>query len=115
MIQVIKVAPMCEPEIVTVEDTLESWQKEVGGYIQCVYPFDDPVTLLMNEEGKLMGLTPNRLLYDDKGRPYDYIAGTFFIIGLLNDEGEDDGEFHSLSNELIRKYMTMYEQVEIFI
>ena len=32
-----------------------------------------------NDEGKLLGLTPNRLLKDAKGEPYDMVCGTFFF------------------------------------
>lgn len=49
----------------------------VSGKIEVVYPFDDPVGLIMNEEGKLLGLTPNRALKDNNGRTYDIIFGNF--------------------------------------
>ena len=55
-----------------------SMQKFVGGHIQAVYPFDDPVALVCNEEGKLLGLPMNRALTDDRGVPYDIVCGTFF-------------------------------------
>ena len=114
-IQVLKVAPLCEPEIVTITDTLETWQKEVGGYIECCYPFDDPVCIVCNEESKLIGLPPNRMIFDERGRPFDVIYGTFFIIYLLNEEGEDDGGFYSLPPELLQKYKKRYEYIEIFV
>ena len=34
---------------------LEDLQKAVGGDIEATYPFNEPVALLMHEEGKLAG------------------------------------------------------------
>lgn len=84
------------------KDTLESLQKMVGGYIEVVYPFDDPVGLIMNEEGKVLGLTPNRALKDNNGRTYDIIFGDFLVTGLTEEN------FGSLSNELIEKYTKFF-------
>lgn len=55
-----------KPEVMEIEDTLESLQKMVGGYIEVVYPFDDPVGLIVNEEGKILKLPPNRVLQDSR-------------------------------------------------
>ena len=91
-----------------IKDDLTSLQETVGGYIQALYPFDDPVALICNEENKLLGLPLNRALYDDEGRVYDIIAGDFFLTGL----GEDD--FSDLSDELMKKYMEHFKYPEIF-
>lgn len=99
---VLVVEPMAQPYQKTIPNTLEAMQKLVGGYIQAVYPFDDPVAVVCNEEGKLLDLLPNRFLRDENGTPYDYIAGTFFVAGL----GEED--FKSLSPDLMEKYNAMY-------
>ena len=77
---------------------LESLQHEVGGYIEAVYPFEDPVAVICNEEGKYNGMTLNRALRDENGEIYDVLAGQFIIAGL----GEES--FDSLSEELIEKY-----------
>ena len=45
----------------------EILQAAVGGDIQAVYPYEDPVALICNEEGKLLGLPLNRALFDDDG------------------------------------------------
>ena len=46
---------ICEPgqkaRIAEIKANLESYQKTVGGYIEAIYPFDDPVALVCNEEG----------------------------------------------------------------
>ena len=99
---VLVVKTMTQPFVQTIPNTLEAMQKLVGGGIKAVSPFDDPVVLACNEEGKLLDLLPNRFLRDENGAPYDYIAGTFFVAGL----GEED--FKSLSPAQIEKYSAMY-------
>ena len=54
--KVLMVEPGKVPYETEIEGGLESLQKAVGGSIQAVYPYDDPVALICNEEGKLMGL-----------------------------------------------------------
>lgn len=56
---------------------LESLQHEVGGYIQAVYPFEEPVAIVCNEEAKLEGLPLNRALRDEDGDIYDIVARYF--------------------------------------
>jgi len=84
---------------------LEEMQQLVGGYIQAVYPFDDPIALVMNEEGKLLGLPYNRPLFGEDGKPYDLICGTFFVAGV----GEEN--FISLTDRQIQKYREIYDNV----
>ena len=71
---VLIVEPEKSPRIANISGDLESLQKAVGGYIEAVYPYDDPVAIVCNEEGKLIGLPLNRKLED-----YDIIAGTFVV------------------------------------
>jgi hypothetical protein len=106
---VLVVEPKKEPYVKTIPSGLESLQHEVGGDIEAVYPFEDPVALIVNEEGKLDGLPLNRGLYDNEGRLYDITSGTMLVVGL----GEDN--FASLSPELIEKYKAVYQQPEMFI
>ena len=106
---VLVVEPNKEPYVKTISSGLDSLQHEVGGDIEAVYPFDDPVALIVNEEGKLENLPLNRGLYNDEGRLYDITAGTMLVVGL----GEDN--FASLSPELLEKYAVMYQQPEMFI
>ena len=62
------------------ENNLSAMQKTVGGPIQALYPWEDPVALVCNDEGKNEGLQLNRMLED-----YDIVAGTFFLCGMLED------------------------------
>ena len=64
---VLLVQPESYPKSVTIGSDLESLQAAVGGSIEVVYPFEDSVGLIMNEEGKIEGLPLNRALRDDQG------------------------------------------------
>ena len=110
MITILKIAPGHKPERVTIPHTLEAMQEVVGGLIQAIYPYDDPVALVCNEEGKLLGLDLNRAVRDPKtGTILDIIAGTFFLCGL----SEDD--FVSLSKEQIERYGNLFRCPEMFL
>jgi len=101
---VLIVEPEKVPRMADITGDLNSLKQVVGGYIEAVYPFDDTVAIVCNEEGKLIGLPLNRKLED-----YDIIAGTFIVCGL----GEDD--FASLSPELAEKYREKFANPEIFM
>jgi hypothetical protein len=103
-LHVVMVKPMEKPTEAWIGSELEDLQAAVGGYIQAVYPFHDDVALICNEEGKLKGLQPNRLLKDAKGEPYDVVCGTFFIVG----NGEED--FKSLTDAQVKRYMDFYSK-----
>ena len=101
---VLIVEPEKAPRMANITGDLNSLQQVVGGYIEAVYPYDDPVAIVCHEEGKLIGLPLNRKLED-----YDIIAGTFIVCGL----GEED--FDSLSPELAEKYREKFADPEIFM
>ena len=106
---VLVVEPKKVPYVKEIDPGLQSLQSEVEGWIQAVYPFNYPVALICNEEGKLMGLPMNRALRDDNGAIYDIVAGTFLITGLNEDN------FASLSPELVAKYEKRFKRPEMFI
>ena len=81
---VLMVEPGKAPYETQIGDDLQSMQSVVGGYIQAVYPYEEPVALICNEDGKLDGLPLNRALRDSDGDIYDIVAGNFFIVGLLS-------------------------------
>lgn len=107
--KVLLIKPGKKPEIVDIEPGLESLQKIVGGNIQVVYPFEDLVGLVVNDEGKIEKLPLNRALRDDTGEMYDIVAGNLLVVGLTEDD------FGSLSDELIEKYYKFFEYPEHFI
>lgn len=106
---VLAVMPGKKPVKMKLEGTLKSMQNFVGGTIQAVYPFDDPVAIICNDEGKLGGLEYNRALRDETGAIYDIICGPFFVCGL----GEED--FASLPDELLEKYYKLFVCPELFV
>ncbi len=106
---VLVVEPMKEPYVKEIDPGLHSLQAEVGGDIAASYPFDDPVGLVLNDEGKLIGLDLNRSLRDEHGEIYDIVAGSFLVVGL----GAES--FTSLSPDMIQKYTEHFKQPEQFI
>ena len=107
--KVLMVEPGKTPYEAEIEGGLNSLQAAVGGIIQPVYPYEDPVALICNDEGKLMGLPLNRALYDEDGNIYDIVAGNFLIVGL----GEEN--FATLPADLMEKYRQQFEHPEQFI
>ena len=105
-ITVIAVEPGKKPYVQEIQGGLESLQREVGGDIQAVYPYDDPLAIIAAESGKLMGMPFNRALRDEDGHIYDALVGKFLIVGL----GEEN--FTSIPEKLIQKYTQVFETPE---
>ena len=103
--KVLIVEPLKVPYTANIDGSLDSMQNIVGGLIQVIYPFDDPVALVCNDEGKLMGLPLNRPLTDCNGDIYDIIAGTFFLCAAP----ADSDSFDSLTEEQTSKYTNYYK------
>ena len=106
---VLMVEPEKTPYETQIGDDLQSMQALVGGYIQAVYPFEQPVVLVCCESGKQDGLPLNRALLDADGDIYDIVAGNFFIVGL----GQSD--FTDLPHELAERFAEQFRQPEIFM
>ena len=102
MITVLKIEVGEPPEIKEIPNELSGLQHEVGGLIECVY-LDDGSIAVVNEEGKLNGMEPNRRL------GADIICGPFFICG-----DSLDGDFASLSEEQIQKYTEKFVEITGF-
>lgn len=110
-LKVLLVEPLKRPRMIEIPHEVEAMQRLVGGYIETVYPFDDPVVLVCNDEGKLDGLPLNRVLFGENGRIYDIIAGSFFIAHVPPD-AED---FQSLPDDLAKKYAMKFATPERFV
>ena len=109
LMDVLLVKPGMYPQAVQIGSELEDLQKAVGGDIEAVYPFNEEVALVVNDEGKINGSELNRALRDDNGQIYDIIAGDFLVVGL----GEED--FASLSPELMEQFEKEFHQPEMFV
>ena len=108
-ITVVACYPGKQAVVTRIQNTLEAKQAFVGGYIQAVYPFDDPIALVLNEEGKLKGMEPCRALMDEEGNIYDIIVGPFLICGL------DDEGFVSLTPQQQKEYLAMFRYPQMFV
>lgn len=109
--KVLVVEPNKKPEVREISSGLESMQAVVGGLIEAIYPFDDPVALICNEEGKITDLPLNRCLRDEDGEIADIIAGTFFLCGAP----ADSDSFTSLTEEQIETYTERFAAPEIIL
>ena len=106
---VLMVEPGKAPYETQIGDDLQSMQALVGGHLEAVYPFDQPVALVCNEDGKRDGLPFNRALRDADGDIYDIVAGNFFIAGLGKSELTD------LPHELAEQFAEQFRQPEMFM
>ncbi len=108
--RILVVEPERRPEPREIRGSLEEMQEIVGGLIQAVYPFDDPVALICNDDGKFMGLPANRGLRDEDGQIYDIVFGTFFLCGAP----ADSDHFTSLTPEQEERYRKRFHTPEMF-
>ncbi len=111
MIEVIIVEPGEEARTQMISNDYEEMHDIVGGWIETYAPFEDPVLIVCNEEGKLEGLPLNRaIFYEDSDRIADVICGTFFMVYAP----EDAEDFKSLPDELKEKYLEKFRYPERF-
>lgn len=88
-----------------IENTLESMQALVGGYIEAIFPFIEPIALVCNEDSKCQDLPLNRPIHDGRtGRLLDIICGDFFLVGTP----DDSDDFASLTEKQITKYESVF-------
>ena len=109
--KILLVEPEKAPERIEISGDLESMQEIVGGSIQAIYPFDEPIALICSEEGKLDGLPLNRALRDEDGKIYDVITGTFFLCGAPSEEES----FTSLSENQLEELEIRFHTPELFL
>ena len=84
---------------------LKEMQATVGGLITVIYPYEEQVAIVSNDESILEGMPFNRSVEGG----YGGIFGTFFVCGL----SEDD--FCSLSPEQMERFKKKFHQAEILI
>ena len=106
-VKALMIEPYKHPCVVELECDLDSLQKAVSigapeqGLIEFVY-LEDNVSILCNEQGKLVGLTPNRWL----GK--DILCGVFYIVAE-----NDEGELMSLTDEQQERYSKMFYDPDV--
>ena len=110
-LSVLLIQPGKAPRMVEIPDTLDAMQELVGGYIEEYMPFDDEVAIIVNEEGKLNGLPPNRAIFTEDGKQIaDVLVGDFFIVK----SPVDSDKYQSLPKDLAKKYAEKFKYPERF-
>ena len=84
---------------------LQEMQNVVDGTIQAIYPFEDNVAIVCNDEGIFLGMPFNRSMPGGYGGVY----GPFFVCGL----GVEN--FCSLTSEQVKTYTREFRNAEILI
>ena len=101
-IRVLMVEPHKAPCMVELNNDLDTLQKAVSigadeqGLIELVH-LEDNVYILCNEEGKLIGLEPNRRLGDD------ILCGVFYVVA-----DDEEGNLVSLTEAQKERYARMF-------
>ena len=93
------------PDTLDSDEHLRALQEIVGGFIEAIYPYEEEVAIVCNEEGLINGLPFNRSVPGG----YGGVFGTFFICGL----GEE--VFCSLPPDLMERFKKEFETSEILI
>jgi hypothetical protein len=101
ILKVIVIEPRTAPKIIEIEDTLEAKQKIVGGLIECIpyiyfntshkWVSDKRFDIILNEEGKIIGLPYNFRIAGD------FLSGTVIII-----RRDNEGNYKSMTDSDIR-------------
>ena len=79
------------PRVQIIENELEVIQGIVGGYIE-TFPLTDDIYIILNEEGKLMGLEPN-LVVPCHNNQTEVIVGNVILVSI------EESDFAGLSIE----------------
>lgn len=101
-INVVKVEAGKHPVRATLKNSLADLQKAVGGQIE-ILSYKDNIDILLNEEGKLIRLEPNRKYCND------VLCGTFYFIGC-----NVDGETISLNEKQMEAVIEDFWDIDEF-
>lgn len=100
---------MVEPGIAPYEKELEGLKQMQaavgGGLIEPIYPYQEKVAIVCNEEGILRGMDFNRSVPGG----YGGVFGPFFICGLTDDD------FCSLTPEQMEKFKKEFHKAELLV
>ena len=95
-IKVLHLPPKGHPKPHELINTLDGLQEAVGGLIEFI-PLDGNYSLLLNEEGKLIGLEPNRRLGSD------VLVGDVYVV-----KENDDGELISMEEWELKMFCSLF-------
>lgn len=109
LLNILLVEPMKHPKAIQIPVGYEALRDIVGGPIEFTYPFDEETGIILNEEGKITGLEPNRGMRTENGELYDIYYGSFIVVGLTEDS------ICSLTPEQMEKYEKFFYHPEMFV
>ncbi|MDO4500868.1 MAG: DUF3846 domain-containing protein [Erysipelotrichaceae bacterium] len=111
MINAVQVNVNERPKVISIEDDLDEYQRIVGGFIDFIQIDDDEdVNVIINDEGKLMGLDINKLIYHNNDL-IDVLVGNLLVVGVDN----LTGNVVDLPKEKIDYYMNYFDSPYIRI
>ena len=84
---------------------LEEMQGVVGGLITAIYPYEEPIAVVCNDEGILLQMDFNRSMPGG----YGGVFGPFFVCGLSEDN------FDTLPPELMQRFKKEFAKAEILL
>ena len=102
---VLMVEPGYAPYEKTIPNTLEAKQELVGGLITAIYPYEEMVGIVANDEGLLLGMDFNRSVEGG----YGGLVGPFFVCGLTEDS------FCSLPPDQMERFKKKFHKAEILL
>lgn len=97
MLKAVYKKPNEKPYEISIEDTLEKFQELVGGYIEIIPANDDKsILMVVNEDGRMKELEANV-----------WIGDTCIVGNVVFVQNGDDGEFHSLTDEMVESLIEL--------
>lgn len=102
---VLMVEPGYAPYEKTIPNTLEAKQELVGGLITAIYPYEEMVAIVANDEGILVNMEFNRSVEGG----YGGVFGSFFVCGLTEDD------FCSLPPDQMERFKKKFHKAEILL
>lgn len=102
---VLMVEPGYAPYEKTIPNTLEAKQELVGGLITAIYPYEEMVAIVANDEGILLNMDFNRSVEGG----YGGVFGPFFVCGLTEDD------FCSLPPDQMERFKKKFHKAEILV
>lgn len=102
---VLMVEPGYAPYEKTIPNTLEAKQELVGGLITAIYPYEEMVAIVANDEGILLNMEFNRSVEGG----YGGVFGSFFVCGLTEDD------FCSLPPDQMERFKKKFHKAEILL
>lgn len=102
---VLVVEPGYAPYEKTIPHELHAMQEIVGGLITAIYPYEEMVAIVANDEGILLNMDFNRSVEGG----YGGVFGPFFVCGLTEDD------FCSLPPDQMERFKKKFHKAEILL